>query len=195
VGNIPGPPLQLQREEREGGWNLVNVEAKCRALFMYRIKMQRDKEESITADWLTYWNLNTRPENPPYPNGISEKLNYLRIYAIDAAYISGQRRTESNRVYKKKIYVSLRALPIATSNTQEMRIEKQYPHADWKTIWKNLTITPISGPEKMNWYKVIHDIIPTNVRLHRIRIYPTDNRCERNNTDTLEHGLTECAEN
>jgi len=89
VGNIPGPPLQLQREEREGGWNLVNVEAKCRALFMYRIKMQRDKEESITADWLTYWNLNTRPENPPYPNGISGKLDYLRIYTIDAAYIPG----------------------------------------------------------------------------------------------------------
>jgi len=37
-GEIFWVPLStLQCEETEGGWNLVNVEAKCRALFMYRI--------------------------------------------------------------------------------------------------------------------------------------------------------------
>ena len=147
--------------------------------------MQSVREGSITADWLNYWNLNTQPGNPPYPNRISEKLDYLQVYAIDAAYIPRQRRTESNRMYKKRIYVSLHALLIVTSNRQEMRIEKQWPHTDWKTIWKNLTITPTSVANKMNWYKVMHDIIPTNVRLHRIRISPTDNCSECNNTDTL----------
>jgi hypothetical protein len=76
-----------------------------------------------------------------------------------------------------------------------MRIEKKWPHADWKTIWKNLTITPTSVADKMNWYKDIHDIIPTNVRLHLVRISPTDNCIECNNTDTLSHRLTECGEN
>jgi hypothetical protein len=86
-GKIFRVPLStLQRQETEGGWNLVNVEAKCRAFFMYRIQMQGVREGSITADWLNYWNLNTRPGNSPYPNGISEKLDYLRVYAIDAAY-------------------------------------------------------------------------------------------------------------
>ena len=92
----------------------MNVEAKCRALFMYRNQMQGVREGSITTDWLNYWNLNTRPGNPPYPNGISEKLDYLRVYAIDAAYIPGQMRTESKRMYKKRIYVTLRAPLIAT---------------------------------------------------------------------------------
>ena len=47
----------------------------------------------------------------------------------------------------------------------------------------------------MNWYRVIHDIIPTDVRLHRIRVSPTDNCSECNNTDTLSHRLAECGEN
>ena len=105
-------------------------------------------------------------------------------------------REELNQiVHKKRKYVSLRALLIATSNRQEMTIEKQWTHADWKTIWKNLTITPTSGADKMNWYKVIHDVIPTNVRLHRIRISPTYNCSECSNTDTLEHRLTDCGKN
>ena len=110
-------------------------------------------------------------------------------------YIPGQRRTESNRAYKKRIYISLRALSIATSTTQEMRVEKrQWPHVDWNAIWKTLTITSKSGADIAYWYKVIHDIIPTNERLHHIKISPTDNCNECNNKDTLIHRLTECGE-
>jgi len=33
---------------------------------------------------------------------------------------------------------------------------------------------PVPGATKAAWYKVIHDILPTNVRLFRIRMVPTD---------------------
>ena len=76
-----------------------------------------------------------------------------------------------------------------------MRAEKQCPEAEWKTIWKNLALTQTTGEDKANWYKVIHDIIPTNERLHRIRIARTDIGIECNQKDTLIHRMTECGEN
>jgi len=89
-------------------------------------------------------------------------------------HIPGQRRTETSKVYKKRIYDTLKALAIAITPSMPMRAEKQCPEAEWKTIWKNLALTPTTGEDKANWYKVIHDIIPTNERLHRIRIAPKD---------------------
>jgi len=45
-----------------------------------------------------------------------------------------------------------------------------------------------------NWYKIIHIIVPTKERLHKIRIAPTENcrHCDRN--DTLPHRLAECGD-
>ena len=159
--------------------------------------MQSATEGSITADWLNYWNLNTRPGNPHFPNGISEKLDYLRVYAIDVAYVPEQRRTESNRVYKKRIYVSLRPPPppCDIKYTGSENRETMATHWLESNLKKYLSITPTSGADKMNCYKVIHEIIPTNVRLHSIRISPTDSCSECNNTDTLNHRPTQCGEN
>jgi len=44
------------------------------------------------------------------------------------------------------------------------------------------------------WYKVVHDILPTNERLYTIRMVPTDmcQKCAR--TETLLHRLTECGD-
>ena len=50
-GEIFRVPLStLQREKTEGGWNLVNVGAKCRALFMHHLQVQSLQEGSITAE-------------------------------------------------------------------------------------------------------------------------------------------------
>jgi len=53
---------------------------------------------------------------------------------------------------------------------------------------------PVPGATKAAWYKVIHDILPTNVRLFRIYMVRTDacRKCDR--TDTLSHRLIEGGE-
>ena len=80
------------------------------------------------------------------------------------------------------------------SPPQGMQVEKLWPRADRQAIWKNLTETPKSDANIAVWYKVINDIIPTNERLHRISMAPTDICKECNNKDTLLHQLTECGE-
>jgi hypothetical protein len=52
----------------------------------------------------------------------------------------------------------------------------------------------VHGAVKSVWYKVIHDIIPTNARLHKIRIAPTDKCVECGMSNTIEHRLIECGE-
>jgi len=59
---------------------------------------------------------------------------------------------------------------------------------------ENLWEAPVPGATKAACYKVIHDILPTNVRLFRIRMVPTDTcrKCDR--TDTFSHRLIKCGE-
>ena len=96
--------------------------------------------------------------------------------------------------YKKRIYTTLQTLSNANSMIQEMRITKLWPQTNWELVWKNLLITPLPSSDIMTWYRVIHDIIPTNLRLNRIRISITDACTECGQRDTLEHRLIECGE-
>jgi hypothetical protein len=75
-----------------------------------------------------------------------------------------------------------------------MRITKLWPQADWGKIWENLWVAPVPGFDIAAWYKVIHDVIPTNTRLHRIYMSSTDTLTECGNRDTILHRLTEWGE-
>jgi len=77
---------------------------------------------------------------------------------------------------------------------QEMRIKKLWHQADWRKIWENLRVAPVPGSDIATWYNVIHDIIPTNTRLHRIYMSSTDTCTECGNRDNLVHSLTKCGE-
>jgi hypothetical protein len=59
-------------------------------------------------------------------------------------------------------------------------------------VWKNLQTTPVSEETKSIWYRVTHDIIPTNERLHKIRLAASDLCKHYDKQNTLEHRLTEC---
>jgi len=191
-GEIFRVPLStLQRGRDIGGWDLVSMWAKCMALFIYRVQAQGRHEGSFTATWLMRWNIQSGAGNPPYLDVIPAVRGHLREYVADVAYIRSRDNTET---CKKHLYTTLKALIITDNRHQEMRITKLWPHADWVTIWKNLQAAPVSGLDTATWYKVIHDIIPTNVRLHRITMSPTDTCKDCGGKDTLEHCLTECGE-
>jgi hypothetical protein len=49
----------------------------------------------------------------------------------------------------------------------------RYPTTDWGRVWANLHTTWAEDAIKVNWFKVIHDILPTNERLHAIRLTGT----------------------
>jgi len=73
-----------------------------------------------------------------------------------------------------------------------MKITKLWLNADCVTIWKNLQAAPVSGLDTATWYTMIQVIIPTNVRLHRIKMSPTVICKDWGSKDTIGHRLTEC---
>jgi len=100
----------LQRGRIKGGWDLVNVWAKSRTLFLYRLQEQRRHGGSPTPDWLRKWDSYPRSVNPPYPGMVPAALGYLRAYIADAAYIPSRGTTDSATGYKTKMYLILRRM-------------------------------------------------------------------------------------
>jgi hypothetical protein len=74
------------------------------------------------------------------------------------------------------------------------RVERKWLETDWKAVWANLWATPATRVTKESWYRVIHDITPTQERLYAIRRAP-DNACRTcMKKDTLQHRLTVCGD-
>jgi hypothetical protein len=75
-----------------------------------------------------------------------------------------------------------------------MRILKFLPSANWERIWANLHACWSTEAVKSNWYLVIQDIMPTNERLHKIRLVdsPLCRKCGE--LDTAQHRITDCGE-
>ena len=117
-----------------------------------------------------------------------------RWFDLDSTYVDEQGLMESKRAYKTRLYNTLYHISRGETSKQDMRITKIWPNTEWNTVWKNIHCTPVPGGTKAAWYKVIHDIVPTNVRLYKIRMCPTDKCSNCGMHDTLQHRLIECGE-
>jgi hypothetical protein len=73
------PISTLQKERREGGWDVTDVEAKCRALVITRIWTQSHSAGTITNELLKYWKIQTYTENPHDIWQIPKTLEHLRF--------------------------------------------------------------------------------------------------------------------
>ena len=164
------PLSTLQKKKEEGGWGLIDVEAKCKALLLYRMWTQSLRERDITAEWLRYWDLQEQGANPPHVQGIPRQLEYLRTYAREMAYVEVPKQGEAPRAFRKKMYGTSRTIRLAADPLRNVHITILYPQTDWERVWSNLHATWAADAIKVSWFKVIHDILPTKERLHAIRL-------------------------
>jgi hypothetical protein len=75
-----------------------------------------------------------------------------------------------------------------------MRFVSLWPTLKWLLVWRNVQMMPGMETMKIRWYQLIHDLVPTNARLHRINLTPTK-RCRLcTRVDTLQHRITGCGE-
>ena len=114
--------------------------------------------------------LKKRGENSPNIRRIPSTLEHLRTYAQDMAYIEPPKQGEHLQTYKKRVYWMLGKMAEAGNPPRIMRIRHLHPCADWARIWENLHACWTTEVVKANWYRVIHDILPTNERLHKISL-------------------------
>ena len=66
-GDIFRVPLStLQLPKQKGGWGLINIAAKCKALYFYRLRAISQGGSEFTALWLRKWDPKKQEGNPPY---------------------------------------------------------------------------------------------------------------------------------
>jgi hypothetical protein len=170
------------------------VEAKCRALLLYRMWTQSQRDVEITAEWQRYWNLNEKRGNSARVQRTPKSLEYLRIYALEMAYVKPPQQSEAPRAFRRRVYETLRAIQLATNSPRDVRIVLLYPTADWDRVWSNLHATWAADAIKANWFRVIYDTLPTNERLHTIRLTDSALYSTCGERDTIMHRITECGE-
>jgi len=90
------PLFTLQHRRQDGGLELLDIEAKCRALFLTKMRDQGAKEGTLTAAWLQRWNLRKPEGNPPNILRIPRTFEYVRIYALEWAYLEPRRQEGHN---------------------------------------------------------------------------------------------------
>ena len=103
-GDIFGVRLStLQQPKREGGWDLSNVAAESRALFVHRLQTQGREESSITSKWLQKWDPVKRETNPHTYIGYQHRWKFTHICRSSACVLF-QDQSESHTAYKRLLY-------------------------------------------------------------------------------------------
>jgi hypothetical protein len=114
------PVSTLQSRRKEGGWELLDIAAKCRALLLSRMYVQGARPGTVMAAWLHKWVLNDRIPNPPnataYPNG----LENVRAYALDMAYVPPPRSDDTPKLWRKRIYWVMHTMVAAASSVRPL---------------------------------------------------------------------------
>ena len=99
---------------------------------------------------------------------------------------------ETLRTFKLRIYNNLHTVASAMRESREIRIKQLHPDTQWTQVWKNLLTAWVSEKIASMWYIVVHDMVPTNERLHVIRLMESDPCRHCGRLDTLVNRLTEC---
>jgi len=110
------------------------------------------------------------------------------------AYVEVPKQGEAPRAFRKRMYVTLRTIWLAADPPRNVRITILYPQTDWEQVWSNLHFTCAADAIKVNWFKMIHDILPTKERLHAIRLTDSALCPTRGDRDNIMHRITECGE-
>jgi hypothetical protein len=74
------PISTLYRTNEQGGWTLINIEAKCRMLLLFGIRGLEKKVQSITARWLGKLGLLHTRTNPPIKTEHSTTSNICNTW-------------------------------------------------------------------------------------------------------------------
>jgi hypothetical protein len=127
-------------------------------------------------------------------NRMLAQLGVLKMYALDTAYLPRQDAGESARTYRRRIYLILQDLLRDSPRRKEFRVERNWWEVNWHRVWLNLWETPVDDEVKDIWFHVLHDIVPTKMRLKVIGMSEDDDCSACHQPDTVHHRLVECGD-
>jgi hypothetical protein len=139
----------------------------------------------------------TLPKHPKLPKPVNRmlaSLGFLKIYALDMAYLPHQEAGESARTYRRRMYLVPQDLLRDSPRRKEFRVERNWREVNWQRLWLNLWETPVDKQVKDIWFHVLHDIVPTKVRRKAIGMSEDEVCSECHRPNTIHHRLVECGD-
>jgi hypothetical protein len=183
------PICKLQSHKAGGGWELLDIYAKCKALLLSRMLSQGTREGSVHAVLLRKWNLDTNPANPPNVAAYTSGMVHLRAYATDMAYVPEPTSDDTIKKFRTRLYRALHIMASAATPARPCRVEMPHPNVNWHRIWSNLHASWVPDTVRSQWYMAIHDIMHTKECLHRIALADTAHCTNCGQIDILPHRL------
>jgi hypothetical protein len=116
------------------------------------------------------------PSQSPERSRLPPGLLHLRAYATDMAYVPQPKPDDTIKNIRTRLNRALHTMVSAASPARSCRVETLHPNFDWHRIWSKLHAAWIPDTVRSLCYMAIHDILPTNERLHRIALADSAHR-------------------
>ena len=162
---------QLILPKIRGGLNLIDPGIKANCLYLKKnLQHLTGQGDKYSETFLKLWVEENRIKNPPNLTNLPKCAPYIKILIQSLSYLP---HPMPEPLSTKILYTSqLQQIPNPS-------IIQQCPNFNWKQIWRNIHNKALTSTEISLWYKVIHNVIPTNERLHHIKMLasPNCNQC------------------
>jgi hypothetical protein len=174
----------------EGGFGLHDPVVRCQALFYSKWHSQHeDTPETFSADYLAYLYAVYHEHGKLFTPRVLKLSPHFKEFAVISADI-GPHCDVTGRALIKLAYESLlpQRLP------RRVRVEELLPNTNWPLVWSNVQSRVLTLAARSSWFEVVHDLLPTNSRLHRINRSATDRCAHCGRWDTALHRVSTCGE-
>jgi len=124
--------------KEQGGWDLANIETKCKTLQYARLWFLCTKNSSITTSLMRKWNLTGPIANPRNVHGLPTGITCIRHYALDMAYFPPPGPQEPMKKFKNRLYGATApvscGLPANTQESHGSEYGQMYTPPDFPTL-------------------------------------------------------------
>lgn len=186
--SLPLWTLKRQAEKRNG---LDRCRSQILRPFSCKSLYPRYRSGSPTAEWLKVWASQSRRKKPHTKEWSLGPWNTYAFISTTGRVWNLTGRPKQGRLLNEGCMTTCELCLLRRQNIGRCASFQLQPTVDRSLVWGNLHNVIFPDAARTAWYMVIHDMIVTNVNLHKIRLPDTEycTQCERQNT--ILHLLTE----
>ena len=197
--------MVLHRPRAKGGLGLTNVNYKAMAE-QIRSFMETSIHPSFTSNMyhlaLFQWYVEERRDiYPPKKNPYYSDELFTNIKMVREEGLLKISTMSTGQWYKVLLENNITNFTDEdnTSSLKPCRAELQHPEVDWEMSWSLANLHGLASEEKTFLWRMLHNILPTQQRLHRLgmrnAVSPLCNLCTAGEQDDLNFALIACSFN
>ena len=183
---------EIKNSREEGGLNVVCIRSKADALFLRQTCRLLASPQFNSFKHVRYW-IGTHLETVlpdmgtgDHADSVPEYFQHLQRLFLEAHALEVINVNRLNLVPAKQIYEDF------TSSFPPPKVIYKYENLPWNDIWQRLNHPVLTSKTRDIMFLVIHNILPTRERLHRMNMSINGNCLKMDGVEDVEHLFTGC---